>query len=82
MKLSVHHKGNVYIIPCGQGEKTIRWLLEETIKRSKILHGETNISTGKLEARLQQTHGLLMEDDLICEVLDDNALVYIGKFRT
>lgn len=82
MKLTVHHKGQVYIIPCGKGDKNVKWLIDETVKRSQKLNGlevtNENSTGSHWEARLQQTHGLLMEEDLICDVLDDNALVYIG----
>jgi len=79
MKLTVHYKGQIYVVPCGSGNKSIQWLKEETVRRSEKLNGTANSTTDSLEARLQQTHGLLMEDDLISDVLDDNALIYISS---
>ncbi|XP_066935893.1 histidine ammonia-lyase-like [Clytia hemisphaerica] len=80
MKLTVHYKGQIYVVPCGNGNDTIKWLKEEAVKRSKKLNSTLEHSSlDTLEARLQETHGLLMDDDLVCDVLDDNSLVYISS---
>ena len=80
MKLTIHFKGQIYVVPCGSGDKSIQWLKEETVRRSEKLNGvASELSANLLEARLKQTHGLLMEDDCISDVLDDNDLVYISS---
>ena len=85
MKLTVHYKHQIHMVPCGNGNNPIKWLKEETIRRCKktgLLTDEDDTSdkyVDSLEVRLKQTHGLLMDDDLICDVLDDNSLVYIAS---
>lgn len=34
MKLTVHYKHQIHVVPCGNGNNPIKWLKEETVRRT------------------------------------------------
>ena len=81
MKLSVHYEGQCIIVPCGDGSENIEWLIDESIRRSnKLADSQMIVNCVNLEARLEHSHGILMKEDSIVDVLDDNAVIFIGMF--
>lgn len=80
MRLSVLFNGRWFVVPCGQGENSIQWLIEETIRRTNKT-SETEkvpIISQNLEAVSAQTGGKLAQNDAIKDVLNDSDFVYIS----
>lgn len=76
MKVLVHYNDDRYIIPCGDGKKTVEWLINETVARAN--RSKVEISTVTLQARIHENNGILFREDKIVDVLEDNSLIYIG----
>ena len=34
MKLTVHYKHQIHVVPCGNGNNPVKWLKEETVRRA------------------------------------------------
>lgn len=79
MKISAHCQGLCIVVPCGDGSEDIKWLIEETVKRASNLSDKIDATPDTLEARLECSHGVLMKDDKIKDVLDDNAVIFLGS---
>ena len=88
MKICVNYFGVCYVIPCGNGEETISWLIEETLKRKIDISDNDSEEDGlniiipekkQLFLRHSKNYGLLINSDKIKEVLDDGDLVHLSK---
>ena len=44
MKLTVHYKHQIHVVPCGNGNNPVKWLKEETVRRAtkKQVNGSTS----------------------------------------
>ena len=76
MKVLVHYNNDRYIVPCGDGKKTVEWLINETVARAN--RSKVEINTVNLQARIHENNGILFREDKIVDVLEDNSLIYIG----
>ncbi|KAL9982894.1 hypothetical protein ACROYT_G005005 [Oculina patagonica] len=78
MRLSVRFNGNWWVVPCGEGEHSIQWLIDETIRRSSETETEKlPITSQNLEAVLAQSGGKRALNDAIKHVLNDSDFVHI-----
>ncbi|XP_078343287.1 histidine ammonia-lyase-like [Oculina patagonica] len=80
MRLSVRFEGKWFVVPCGEGENSIQWLIEETIRRSNGANGSEKLpfTAQNIEAVLAQGGGKLDANDAIKEVLNDNDFVHLS----
>jgi len=82
MKIIVHFNNDRHVVPCGKGEKTIDWLINETLSRAttrdEISRGLNEDENDCLQARIHKSHGILFKHDKIKDVLDDNQMIYLG----
>ena len=80
MRLSVRFADKWFVIPCGEGENSIQWLVEETIRRSNGANMSEKLpfSAQNFEAVLAQGGGKLDPNDAINEVLKDNDFVHLS----
>lgn len=73
MRLSIRFNNKWIVVPCGGGENSIEWLIEETLQRiNDKTHAPQNY-----EAVLVQSGGKLERTDCIKEVLKDSDFVHI-----
>ena len=42
MKLTVHYKHQIHVVPCGNGNNSVKWLKEETVRRATKNQAEDN----------------------------------------
>lgn len=76
MRLSVRFNGKWFVVPCGEGENSIKWLIEETVRRSKA--EKLHFTAKALEAVLAQGGGKLDPKDAINQVLNDSDFVRLS----
>ena len=76
MKVLVHYNSEHYIVPCGDGKKSIDWLINETVARAN--KSKVHINTKSLQARIHENNGILFKEDMVADVLEDDSLIYIG----
>lgn len=73
MRLSIRFNNKWIVVPCGGGENSVEWLIEETLQRiNDKTHAPQNY-----EAVLVQSGGKLERTDCIKEVLKDSDFVHI-----
>ena len=78
MRLSVRFDDKWFVVPCGEGENSVEWLIEETIRRAE----KENFIAENYEAVLVQSGGKLDRKDSIKDVLNDSDFVHIlGESR-
>lgn len=76
MRLSVRFNDKWLVIPCGEGDKSVAWLIEETMRRSET----PNLWTAQnYNAVLVESGGTLRANDPIKEVLNDSDFVHISS---
>lgn len=76
MRLSVRFNDKWLVIPCGEGDKSVAWLIEETMRRSET----PNLWTAQnYNAVLVESGGTLRANDPIKEVLNDSDFVHISN---
>ena len=83
MRLSVRFNDKWFVVPCGEGDNTVQWLIEETIRRSEGAAGseKSPLTAQNFEAVLAQGGAMLDPNDAINEVLNDNEFVHLsGKY--
>ena len=75
MKLFIHYKDAWNVLPCGDGENNVSWIISELKTRLQIQDGEIvcQIMLGNGEPCQ------LNKDDRIKDVLQDKDFVYLGK---
>ena len=80
MKLSVHLKGEILAVPCGNGNDSVKHLGETALKRYAKLKSQAETVNDKIQ-EIRRTNGgaIIDQDDLVKDVLDDNDFVTIGK---
>ena len=75
MKLFIHYKDAWNVLPCGDGENKVSWIISEMKTRLQIVQDEIvcqiMLENGK--------PGQLNKDDRIKDVLQDKDFVYLGK---
>jgi len=81
MRLSVRFNGKWIVVPCGQGENSIQWLIEETIHRSDVCE-KSHFTAENFKVVLAQSGGKLCLKDAIKEVLNDSDFVHISARET
>ena len=85
MRLSVRFNGKWFVLPCGKGDNSIQWLIEETILRSQGINSETEkvqLIAQNLDAVLAQSGGILGLNDAIKDTLNDSDFVHLtGESR-
>lgn len=84
-KIIVRLRGEWFLVPCSSpNQYTVRWLGEESLKRYEKLRPSSTYVNGKREKikEIRKTKGcaILDPDDLICNVLDTDDYVSVGKF--
>ena len=77
MRLSVQFNGKWIVVPCGEGENSIQWLIEETIHRSDVCE-KSHFTAENFKVVLAQSGGKLCLKDAIKEVLNDSDFVHIS----
>lgn len=78
MRLSIRFNDKWIVVPCGGGENSVEWLIEETLQRiNDKTHAPQNY-----EAVLVQSGGKLERTDCIKEVLKDSDFVHILEKET
>ena len=78
MRLSVRFNDKWIVVPCGEGENSVGWLIEEAIRRAE----KENFIAQNYEAVLAQSGGKLERNDAIKDVLNDSDFVHIlGESR-
>uniref|UniRef100_T1IGS0 Histidine ammonia-lyase n=1 Tax=Strigamia maritima TaxID=126957 RepID=T1IGS0_STRMM len=78
MKVSVRIRGEWFAVPCGNGEKSIKWLGDESLRRYFKLKPPTHVDGKKeriLELRKTRGGAIFDPDDSIIGVLEDNDYV-------
>ena len=75
MKLFIHYKDAWNVLPCGDGENKVSWIISEMKTRLQIQDGEIvcQIMLGNGEPCQ------LNKDDRVKDVLQDKDFVHLGK---
>ena len=73
MRLSVRFNGKWIVVPCGEGENSVEWLIEETLRRSE----DSNLTAQNYQAVLAESGGILKAKDSIKDVFNDSDFVHI-----
>ncbi|XP_015777988.1 PREDICTED: histidine ammonia-lyase-like [Acropora digitifera] len=76
MRLSVRFNDKWLVIPCGEGDKSVEWLIEETMRRSET---PNLLAAQNYKAVLVESGGTLRANDPIKEVLNDSDFVHISN---
>lgn len=76
MRLSVRFNDKWLVIPCGEGDKSVEWLIEETMRRSET---PNLLAAQNYKVVLVESGGTLRADDPIKEVLNDSDFVHISN---
>lgn len=78
MRLSVRFNGKWIVVPCGEGENSVEWLIEETLRRSE----DSNLTAQNYQAVLAESGGILKAKDTIKDVFNDSDFVHILEKET
>lgn len=78
MRLSVRFNGKWIVVPCGEGENSVEWLIEETLRRSE----DSNLTAQNYQAVLAESGGILKAKDTIKDVFNDSDFVHILEEET
>ena len=82
MRITVKAKDVCLVIPCGEGRKTVQWLVCEAVERSTKAHEfGPSLSHGLTKQPkdyylcLPNDGGILWPEDIISEVLENDGFV-------